>query len=194
MFSTIFDAGKVKSTTATQVAKVVQGRAIRETSRKKLEAIKPSFPFGPEMYAAVDAFGNLVRNVLQRGVRVRKGDQHVPSQCPRIEIDQGSGGVTDNLATNQRELALEIVRRAIFIEMQPGLSRHGNVTTLRWHLRRIYLPAFGAALAKNDAIKETPDWFKFFLLNPKGACDQVWARWKKGDEGQANLDLNYGNN
>ena len=172
MFSTIFDAGKVKSASTTQISRAVQARAIREASRKKLEAIKPSFPFGPEMYAVVDAFGNLVRNVLQRGVRIRKGDQHVPSQCPRIEIDQGSGAVTDTLADDQRARALELVRRAIFIEMQPGLSRHGNVTSLRWHLRRIYLPAFGAALAKNDAIKGTPDWFKFFLLNPKGACDQ----------------------
>jgi len=192
VFSMIFDAGKVKSASTTQITKVAQSRAIREASRKKLEAIKPSFPFGPEMYAVVDAFGNLVRNVLQRGLRIRKGEQHVPSQCPRIEIDQGSGAVADTLAAEQRELALELVRRAIFIEMQPGLSRHGNVTTLRWHLRRIYLPAFGAALAKNDAVKENPDWFKFFLLNPKEACDQVWTKWKKGDEGQQELD--YGNN
>jgi len=118
----------------------------------------------------------------------------VPSQCPRIEIDQGVGAVTDTLGAEQRDLALELVRRAVFIEMEPGLSRHGNVTTLRWHLRRIYLPAFGAALAKNDAIKETPDWFKFFLLDPKAACDQVWAKRKKFDEDQGRLNLDNGQN
>lgn len=192
VFSSIFDAGKVKNGSTTQLSKTVQSRAIREASRKKLEAIKPSFPYGPAMYGVVDAFGNLVRNVLQRGAKLRKGNQPVPSQCPRIEIDQGAGAVSDSLTPEQRELALELIRRAVFIEMEPGLSRHGNVTTLRWHLRRIYLPAFGAALAKNDAIKGDPDWFKFFLLNPKAACDNVWARRKRGNDGQGNLELEYG--
>jgi len=29
-----------------------------------------------------------------------------------------------------------------------------------------------AALAKNDAVKQKPDWLQFFLQTPKDACDQ----------------------
>ena len=63
--------------------------------------------------------------------------------------------------------------------MEPGLSRHGSVTTLRWQLRRVLLPAFNAALSKNTAVKEDPDWFKFFLSNAKEALDTEWKKWPK---------------
>jgi hypothetical protein len=106
-----------------------------------------------------------------------------------MEIDQIGGGVVDALNESQRGIARELVRRAIFIEMEPGLSRHGNVTTLRWHLRRIYLPAFGAALAKNDAVKRNPDWFKYFLTDPRGACAQEWDRWPKSSGIHRSLPL-----
>jgi hypothetical protein len=131
------------------------------------------------MYAVVNAFGTLARNLLQHARWQKKGATRVPTQCPRIEIDQKTGAVVDTLSDGQRDLARELLRRALFIEMEPGLSRHGNVTTLRWHLRRIYLPAFGAALSKNDAVKEKPDWFKFLLTSPAEACKQVWDRWPK---------------
>jgi tRNA A-37 threonylcarbamoyl transferase component Bud32 len=189
VFSTIFEAAKVKENTESEVTKALQGKAIREASRRKLEAIKPSFPHGGQMYAIVDAFGNLVRNILQHGQQIKKGNQYVPSQCPRIEIDQGAGAVSESLSEDQRKLALELIRRAAFIEMEPGLSRHGNVTTLRWNLRRIYLPAFGAALTKNDAVKQDPDWFKFFLVSPKKACDQILSKRKREDTAQQSLSL-----
>jgi hypothetical protein len=179
VYSRIFEVGNVTPNSSTQVSEIVQDRAIREVSRKLFEAIKPSVPYGPEMYAVVNAFGQLVRKVLQHGSPHQKGTQVVPSQIPRIEIDQIGGGVVDVLNPTQHGIARELVRRAIFIEMEPGLSRHANVTTLRWHLRRIYLPAFGAALAKNNAVKRTPDWFKYFLTDPDGACAMEWARWPK---------------
>jgi hypothetical protein len=94
----------------------------------------------------------------------------VPSQCPRIELDQNDGAAVDTLTGEQQQLARELIRRAIFIEMEPGLSRHGNVTTLRWHLRRVFLPAFGGSLAKNTAVKYRVDWLKFLLTNPVAAC------------------------
>jgi hypothetical protein len=182
VYSRIFESGNVTPGSVTKVSEIIQDRAIREVSRKLFEAIKPSVPYGTEMYAVVNAFGQLVRNVLQHGRPHRKGTQVVLSQIPRIEIDQLGGGVVDALNATQQGIARELVRRAIFIEMEPGLSRHGNVTTLRWHLRRIYLPAFGAALAKNNAVKRTPDWFKYFLTDPDGACAKEWESWPKGSQ------------
>ena len=125
-------------------------------------------------FSIVNEFGNLVRNILQNKKKQNDGN---PTQCPRIEIDHGEAGADDELAPPQKLIAKELVRRAIFIEMEPGLSRHSNVTTLRWHLRRIYLPAFGASLTKNDAVKQGISWLKFFLTNPREACQWVYSKW-----------------
>ncbi len=84
------------------------------------------------------------------------------------------------MTAKQQDLARELVRRAVFIEMEPGRSRHRFVPTLRWQLRRVYLPAFGAALHKNDAIKWSPSEFKFFLSDPVRTCQRVWEKRPKG--------------
>jgi tRNA A-37 threonylcarbamoyl transferase component Bud32 len=179
VYSKIFELGDVHADTNTAVQPVLQHRAIRETSRRLMDAIRPAVPHGAEMYAVVNAFGSLVRNVLVEGNPQRKGKVTVRSQIPRIEIDQPEGSAIDRLNSTQQGIAKELIRRAAFIEMVPGLSRHGNVTTLRWQLRRIYLPAFGAALSKNNAVKRDVTWFKFFLTEPEGACDSVWNSWPK---------------
>ena len=179
VYRRIFERGAVTNETSTQVPKMTQHDAIVSVSRELFEAIKHLFPDGPAMYAVVAAFGTLVRNILQHGRLQKKGESNVPSQCPRIELDQKKGGAVETLSNEQQALARELVRRAIFIEMEPGLSRHGNVTTLRWHLRRVYLPTFNAALAKNDAVKQSVDWLKFLLTNPQGACQLVWQGWRK---------------
>ncbi len=184
VYRRIFERGGVTRDSTDRVAKTIQHEAIVSASRELFEAIKRHFPCGPEMYAVVTAFGTLVRNILQHGRWHKKGATTTPPQCPRIELDQGAGSVVETLTTEQQQLARELVRRAIFIEMEPGLSRHGNVTTLRWHLRRVFLPAFGAALAKNDAVKRPVDWLKFLLTNPRGACDMVWKSYPKRPDRQ----------
>ena len=143
------------------------------------EAIEGYFPKGPEMHRVVASFGRLGRAILEQGREQKKGAHTVPTECPRIEIDQPQGSVYRLLSPDQQALAKELVRRAIFIDMEPGLSRHGNVTTLRWQLRRVYLPAFGASLAKNNAVKGDSAWFQHFLSNPVSACEMTFARWPK---------------
>lgn len=185
VYRRIFEKGNVTRDSTSRVPKRTQHDAIVSVSRELFEAVRYHVPSGPEMYAVVAAFGNLVRNILQHGRPIKQGTRTTPAQCPRIELDQKEGAATESLTDEQRQLARELVRRAIYIEMEPGLSRHGNVTTLRWHLRRVYLPAFHAALAKNDAVKQSVDWLKFLLTNPSGACHLVWARWPRspGSEG-----------
>ena len=104
-----------------------------------------------------------------------------------MSSDQTHGTAIQLLPEREQKIARELVRRAIFIEMGDGLSRHGNVTTLRWHLRRIYLPAFGAALAKNDAVKRKPEWLQFFIQDPREACTQVWRNWQKAQSDEGSL-------
>ena len=43
------------------------------------------------------------------------------------------------------------------------------------------MPAFGASLAKNNAVKEKPAWFQHFLSSPVDACQLVWSRWPKSE-------------
>ena len=189
VYRRIFERGAVTKETDKKVKKTVQHDAIVSVSRELLEAIKHLFPDGPEMYAVVSGFGTLVRNILQFGKWQKKGQNKIPSQCPRIELDQKRGAANETLSVSQRRLSLELVRRSIFIEMEPGLSRHKNITTLRWHLRRVFLPAFGASLAKNNAVKQSVDWLKFLLTNPNGACDMVWRQWPKRPEAPGDFPL-----
>ena len=179
IYRKMFERAGVTKDTTDRISKTVQSTAIRSVSRELLEAIKAYFPSGPDMYRMVSSFGRLVRAILEDGREQKKGDATVPPECPRIEIDQNQGGVVEQLASSHHRLARELVRRAVFIEMEPGLSRHRNVTSLRWQLRRVYLPAFGASLAKNNAVKKDPEWFRFLLSNPEEACQMVINTWPK---------------
>ena len=179
VYRRIFERGAVTKSSTDRISKATQHEAIVSVSRELFELIRHYVPHGPQMYKIVGAFGTLVRNALQHATWHKKGQSTTPVQCPRIELDQKADSAQDEMTAGQRDLAQELVRRAIFIEMEPGLSRHGNVTTLRWHLRRVYLPAFNAALAKNDAVKESINWLKYFLTNPNEACKDAWDRRSK---------------
>jgi hypothetical protein len=165
-----------------------QHEAIESVSRELIDAIKAHFPYGPQMHRIVAEFGHLVGIVLREGKMLKKGTDRVPPECPRIEVDQDIAGPQETLTEEQQDLARELIRRAAFIEMEPGRSRHKFLPTLRWQLRRVYLPHFGAALTKNDAVKWIPSDFKFFLTNPKEACDREWERrQKETDDTQTRL-------
>ena len=179
IYRKMFETARVDRHTTQQIPKSVQSETIRAVSRDMFDAIGAYFPKGPEMQRVVASFGVLVRDILEQGRWNKKGDATVPSQCPRIEIDQPEGNVYLLLSQEQQELARELVRRAIFIEMEPGLSRHRHVTTLRWQLRRVYLPTFGASLAKNNAVKENADWFQLFMSNPEEARRMKFNKWPK---------------
>ena len=183
IYRKMFEGGRVDKYTTRRISKSVQSGAIQEVSRDMLGAIEYYFPKGPEMHSVVSSFGNLVRNILYQGREQKKGDTTVPTECPRIEIDQPQGSVYRLLSSEQGDLARELVRRAIFIDMESGRSRHRNVTTLRWQLRRVYLPAFGASLAKNNAVKGDSALLQYFLSDPEEACRMITRKWPTEDVG-----------
>jgi hypothetical protein len=182
VYRRIFEKAGVDKDSSARIPNYIQHDSIESVSRQLLDAIRPHHPYGPEMHAIVREFGTLVRRILEDG-RLLKGD--IPPQCPRIEVDQEFGKAEEQLTPEQEILQRELVRRAIFIEMEAGRSRHKLVTTMRWQLRRVYLPAFGAALSKNDAIKWKPSQLKFFLTDPKGACEEEWKRRQKESDTQS---------
>lgn len=183
VYRRVFELGHVTSASVAVVPKSTQHRAITDVSRELLESVRHYFPHGPEMHRIVEQFGRLVARILQEGRGVRQDGSTVPSQCPRIEIDRDDARPSEELTADQKDLAEHLIRRAIFIDLGPGRSRHDNKQTTRWHLRRVYLPASRAALAKNDAIKKDSQWFKHFLTSPEGACDRVYRDWPKHPEG-----------
>lgn len=164
----IFERAGVDRNHSKAIPKHVQHRAIVDVSRQFLNTVTTYVPLGKELFDTLSNFGNLMNRVLNEG---KRQSNELPTQIPRIEIDfKDNINPIDSLSPHAKAIAFELVRRAIFIELDPGRSRHSNVLTLRWHLRRIYCPAFNVALTKNDAVKELPAWFETFLVSPAEAC------------------------
>jgi len=181
IYRRIFEYAKVSASSTDCVAPHIQHEAVQSVSRDLFELIKNYIPLGPEMYNVVNSFGNLSRRILQEAPEIKHGSERVVPQTTRIEVEPAAPGQpTDQLAPPQQELMDELVRRSIFIEMQPGRSRHHFTTTLRWQLRKVYCPAFATSVSKNTALKWRPDEFKRFLLEPKTACEEEFTnRWAR---------------
>jgi len=184
VYRAIFEAGRVTRTTTTVVSPHIQHQAIVKVSKSLLEVVRTYYPHGPRLFEIINAFGILARNILVEGRLQSNGS---PTMVPRIEIDQGRQYAVDELDDHTQEVAWELVRRALFIEMESGLSRKGRVTTLRWQVRRVFLPAFHAALSKNDAVKRKVDWLRLFLESPETATNEVWKGWPKRESGGPRL-------
>ncbi|NHF62488.1 ORC-CDC6 family AAA ATPase [Microcella pacifica] len=169
--------------TVATVSSSLQDKAVRETSRQLLHAVVYHRPLGKSMYEIANAYGKFVGNAYRKGKGIKEHGKIVPIQVPRIEVDSASNA-TIKLSEKELELSQELLRRAVFIEMDVGRSRHDNVTSLRWHFRRIYLPAFRAGLGKNDAVKIAPGQFQWFLQSPvEMLAVQEAQRRKKPDTG-----------
>ena len=188
VYRRIFEEGKVKNFTTERVPAHIQHKAIQSVSRDLFELIKNYVPKGPDMYNLVQSFGNLSRRILQEGPLMKHGPDLIPQQTTRIEVEPSAPGQPiDELAADQQELMDELVRRTIFIEMEPGRSRHQFTPTLRWQLRKIYCPTFSTSINKNTAVKWRPDEFKRFLLSPKTSCEEEIKRLSRPSSPQQSL-------
>jgi hypothetical protein len=183
IYRKIFENGKVIKETRDVVPANSQHKAIVSVSRELLELVKSYVPNGAEMYDIASWFGNLSRRILREGYLQKKGGDRIPCETTRIEVDQPPGQPGERLVEKQKSLIEELIRRAIFVEMEIGRTRHKFATSLRWQLRRVYCPAFGTTLAKNTAIKWTFDQFKYFLVDPQNACEYEFNKmWKERKE------------
>jgi len=188
VYRRIFERAGVDAEFEKRIAKGLQHETIRQVSAAQLEVVRTHVPAGKEMHRVVEKFGDVVGNVLRTGAEIQQDPKRKePPTCPRIEVD-GMGEATERLEGDLRILFDELVRRAVFIEMEPGLGRHGNVQTLRWQLRRVYLPAFRAALSKNMPISMDPSEFKQFLDRPDEGYQRIYGRIRK----RPDLDEDHG--
>lgn len=175
IYRTIFKDGTVTKDTTCVVPKHIQHSSIETVSRSFWEIIKSYHPFGDEMYKIVLHFGTLCRKLLVESPEMRDGRLR---ETTRIEVDQISKGPVEDWTQGQKKLMKELVRRAIFIEMEPSRGRMTLGPTWRWQLRRIYCPAFGAGLRKSWAFKWETSELKYFLTNPEQKCNLEFDKYK----------------
>ena len=180
IYRRIFSDGRITGETKSVVPKHIQHDAIQSVSRNFFELIKSYHPFGEEMYKIVLNFGTLCRKILVDGYIMRDGRL---CETTRIEVDQIPESTEEDWAPEQQKLMKELVRRAVFIEMEPGRGRMTLGPTWRWQLRRIYCPAFRAGLRKSTAIKWSSSDLKYFLTNPQEKCDNEFKKWKESPLG-----------
>lgn len=160
--------------TTTMVSPARQHKAIVDTSRELLDVLTAHRPYGLEMYTVAIEYGTFVKRSIAHQIAIGHNTR-APIEIPRIEVD-GGAMVRDALTEDEQGLYRELVRRAVFIEMRSGLnSRPDNMFSLRWHFRRVYLPAFNAGLRKNDSLRLTPDQFVDFLKRPKQLLESRFA-------------------
>lgn len=175
------------ATTTATVPSRTQNDAIRAVSRLLLDAIQHHRPHGKEMITIANEFGAFVAARLKGPWGKDGKDGERPVQMPRIEVSEGS---SIDLSETADSIRHELLRRAVFIELDPGNSMKSRTTSLRWDFRRVYLPAFGAALKKNQPLIVSGEAFAWFLSSPKQMLDSklASARGGHGRPGQAGAE------
>lgn len=181
IYRRIFKDGKVVKNFSDTIPKHIQHAAIVSVSRSFLESIKSFNPHGEKMHQIVYQFGTLCHKLLIEGNELtenRDGTiRKIPCETTRIEVDSIDSG-NEDWNDYQNLLMKELIRRSIFIDLQPGRGRRTLGPTWRWQLRRLYCPSFATGLRKMTAIKWDTSEFKWFLTQPSECCNfETKTRW-----------------
>jgi hypothetical protein len=181
IYRRIFKEVRVDKNFTNTIPKHVQHAAIVSVSRSFLESIKSFNPYGEKMHQLVYQFGTLCHKLLIEGnelVENRDGTiRKIPCETTRIEVDSIDSG-NEDWSEYQNILMKELIRRSIFIDLQPGRGRRTLGPTWRWQLRRLYCPSFATGLQKMTAIKWNTSEFKWFLTQPMECCNfETKNRW-----------------
>lgn len=148
----MFVMANVTSQTQELIPQATQHHAITSVSKAFKERINGYHPFGPIMATVLNEFGNSSREVLVRGTLTNNDE---PRRLYRIEMTkekpQATIALINEINPEAAQLARELLRRAIFVELLDSRGKEGpGATTMRWELRKIFLPAFGLSLVRNS--------------------------------------------
>jgi serine/threonine protein kinase len=187
LYRQIFRDSEIKKDSVAPIIPSKQHSAITSASKNFLELTKTFHPYGLDMYRIVTHFGTLCKKILVEGKSQRdvKAGLIFPNETTRIEIEETE--VPEELSDFNEKVYKELIRRAIFIELEPSRGRHTLGITNRLQLRRIYCPSFGLSLSKNTAIKWSQSMFKAFLNDPESVCEIEFSKWKKPESNQKDL-------
>lgn len=179
----MFVLGAVTEHTQEQIPKHFQHQAIVSVSRAFKERVNGYHPYGPEMGVILNNFGSMAKDILVSGTLDVDGN---PRRLYRIEMTKDDPeNILDLLQKKNAgasSLAKELLRRAVFIQLAESRGKEGPSTqTVRWELRKIFLPAFGTSLERNSYINvETLDNFLYLLTDSRGFCTEKKAKYLLG--------------
>lgn len=174
IYRKIFELGRVDAKSERLVPTHVQDTAIRATSRELLGLLKSDIPYGDRSLELVETFCSLAQWALMEAPLTRERTESVPRRQTRIEID-GFAIPESPERDSVDEFFVDLIRRAVFVELKPGVSRRNansmNLSpSVRLALRRVYLPAFGLSLGKNMSWNWSEGDFMRFLVEPSEFC------------------------
>lgn len=148
----MFVMANVSMDTKEAIPQAKQHAAITTVSKAFKERVNGYHPYGPLMAVVLNEFANSSREILVRGSLNAKDE---PRRLYRIEMTKERPKATIELIHEKNPeaaaLAKELLRRAIFVELLDSRGKEGpGATTLRWELRKIFLPAFGLSLVRSS--------------------------------------------
>ncbi|WP_459724374.1 ORC-CDC6 family AAA ATPase [Sideroxyarcus sp. TK5] len=179
----MFVLGQITNTSTETIPRNIQHQAIVSVSRAFKERVSGYHPFGPEMASLLNNLGTMARDVLVSGLL---DSSNIPRRLYRLEMtkDRPDSLLTMLNARNQSasNLARELLRRAVFIQLADSRGKEGHGSqTVRWELRKVYLPAFGTSLERSSYIHvKTLDDFILLLTNSAGFCTNIQAKYSLG--------------
>jgi hypothetical protein len=157
-----------------------QHGAIVSISKAFKSRVDGFHPYGALMANILGQYGAVVREVMVNG-RVNKEKR--PYRLYRLEMTKDEPRETTRLLherdENQAKLACELLRRAIFIELEDSRGKEGlSKLTMRWELRRIFNPAFGLSLERESYLAvKTLDELQQLLTAPEQFANRVRASY-----------------
>ncbi|MGY3641897.1 ORC-CDC6 family AAA ATPase [Pseudomonas sp. PK-RTE-24] len=186
MVREMFARASINESSVTLIPDHIQHKSITKVSTALRDRVNGFHPFGAEMAGILSSFGQLVKNLLvdspDRKDRNGKTKLH---RRYRLEMSLDFGVEVDSelrKLTNGKDLIAlkeELIRRAIFIELQPSRGKESASTqTMRWQLRSSLLPSFGTSLIREDYIdiKQIED-FAELLTNPVAFAAKAYIRY-----------------
>lgn len=189
----MFTIGNVRPEQTERIGDQSQHTAITNVSKAFRERVHSFHPFGPLMANILDQYAGAVRDILVDGSLDNSG---APRRLYRLEMTKPESKPTLDLLRplNQTasDLARELLRRSVFVELQDSRGKEGPSThTMRWDLRRIYLPAFGLSLARESYydVKGVEKLLQLLTETPRFAQEmrQQYAVGKKQDHKSGTL-------
>ncbi len=164
LLNRMYEECGVKSDTEGRITPQQQSSVIEGYSRQYISKIKGIPVFGERLFAIVDAFGNMARQLLQEHPGIDRGpNRKDPYQVLRIELDEA--GNVDPESDSGRIWKL-LQRYCIFIDAEEGRSRR-NTLSSRVLLRRIFCPVFRMSLTNSESWTISRQKWEAFCNDPK---------------------------
>lgn len=177
IYRRIFKLGRVTQNSHETVPASTQHKAIQSVSRELYTSIQSYRPYGNEMFEIVTHFGTLSRVILCEGKPHHQREKLIYPQTSRIEVDEDPSQKRLEFNPKLVNLMEALIKRGIFIELNPGRARRGLTPSLRWQLRPVLCPTFKTTPKKNVPIRWSTEQFKFFLQNPVEMVKQERGNW-----------------